>query len=53
MLNESKNPYSKDYPQKQEDYILKIIDLLVVSSKLVERKDDYGVYLSIITFCGS
>ena len=42
MLNESKNPYSKDYPQKQEDYILKIIDLLVVSSKLVEREDDYG-----------
>ena len=42
MLNESKNPYSKDYPQKQKDYILKIIDLLVVSSKLVEREDDYG-----------
>ena len=42
MLNESKNPYSKDYSQKQEDYILKIIDLLVVSSKLVEREDDYG-----------
>ena len=42
MLNESKNPYSKDYPQKQEDYILKIIDLLVVSSKLVEREGDYG-----------
>ena len=42
MLNESKNPYSKDYPQKQEDYLIKIIDLLVVSSKLVEREDDYG-----------
>ena len=42
MMTESKNPYSKDYPQKQEDYILKIIDLLVVSSKLVEREDDYG-----------
>jgi hypothetical protein len=41
-MTESKNPYSKDYPQKQEDYILKIIDLLVVSSKLVEREDDYG-----------
>jgi len=42
VLNESKNPYSKDYPQKQEDYLIKIIDLLVVSSKLVEREDDYG-----------
>ena len=42
MLNESKNPYSKYYPQKQEDYLIKIIDLLVVSSKLVEREDDYG-----------
>jgi len=41
-MTEFKNPYSKDYPQKQEDYILKIIDLLVVSSKLVEREDDYG-----------
>ena len=52
MLNESKNPYSKDYPQKQEDYILKIIDLLVVSSKLVEREDDYGEPITYVTTDG-
>ena len=52
MLNESKNPYSKDYPQKQKDYILKIIDLLVVSSKLVEREDDYGEPITYVTTDG-
>lgn len=42
MLNESNNPHSKDYPEKQLDYLKKIINLLVVGSKLVERQEDYG-----------
>ena len=41
-ITESKNPHYSDYPEKQRNYLKKIIDLLVVSSKLVEREDDYG-----------
>lgn len=46
------NPYYKDYPDKQLDYLKKIINILVVSSKLVEREDDYGEPITYVTTDG-
>ncbi len=45
------NPYYKDYPDKQLDYLKKIINILVVSSKLVER-DDEGKPITYVTTDG-
>ena len=45
------NPYYKDYPDKQLDYLKKIINILVVSSKLVER-DDNGKPITYVTTDG-
>jgi hypothetical protein len=39
MLNESKNPYSSGYPEKQRDYLKKIINLLVTGSRLIQKVD--------------
>ena len=52
MLNESGNQYYKDYSQKQIDYLVKVINLLVVGSKLVERKDDYAEPITYVTTDG-
>jgi len=52
MINESGNPYSKGYSQKQIDYLVKVINLLVVDSKLVERKDDYAEPITYVTTDG-
>ena len=52
MISESNNPHSKNYPEKQLDYLKKIINLLVVSSKLVEREDDYGEPITYVTTDG-
>lgn len=46
------NPYYKDYPVKQLDYLKKIINILVVSSKLVEREDAYGKPITYVTTDG-
>ena len=46
------NPHYKDYPDKQLDYLKKIINILVVSSKLVEREDDYGEPITYVTTDG-
>jgi hypothetical protein len=45
------SPYYKDYPDKQLDYLKKIINILVVSSKLVER-DDNGKPITYVTTDG-
>ena len=45
------NPYYKDYPDKQLDYLKKIINILVVDSKLVER-DDNGKPITYVTTDG-
>lgn len=45
------NPYYKDYPDKQLDYLKKIINILVLSSKLVER-DDKGKPITYVTTDG-
>jgi len=47
MINESGNPYSKGYSQKQIDYLVKVINLLVV-----ERKDDYAEPITYVTTDG-
>jgi hypothetical protein len=52
MINESNNPHSKNYPEKQLDYLKKIINLLVVSSKLVEREDAHGKPITYVTTDG-
>lgn len=44
MLNESTNPRFSDYPEKQLDYLKKIINLLVSGSKLIQKVD--GTFIS-------
>ena len=39
MLNESKNPYSSGYPEKQRNYLKKIINVLVSNSRLIQKVD--------------
>ena len=46
------NPHYKDYPDKQLDYLKKIINILVVSSKLVEREDAHGKPITYVTTDG-
>ena len=52
ILIESNNPHYSDYPEKQIEYLKKIINLLVVDSKLVERKDGHGESVTYVTTDG-
>ena len=43
-MTESKNPHYSDYPEKQRNYLKKIIELLVSGSKLIQKVD--GTFIS-------
>jgi len=43
-MTESKNPHYSDYPEKQRNYLKKIIGLLVSGSKLIRKVD--GTFIS-------
>ena len=43
-MTESKNPHYSDYPEKQRNYLKKIIGLLVSGSKLIQKVD--GTFIS-------
>ena len=43
-MTESKNPHYSDYPEKQRNYLKKIIELLLSGSKLIQKVD--GTFIS-------